>query len=214
MTSRQRTVAALLTVLVVTSGCIGFLTGEEAITVEAEKAVTDQAVAEDGGYELNQSETIAIERNLTFAGVTRQVRVTNWVTTYDKAVEIPLFGRLRLGMFGVISTPAVEIAGEPRNPIGDYDNDQLVALFESRYQQISDVERVSSRQLTVLGKETTVTKYAATTTIQGQEVDVYVHVTKLQHESDFIVALGIYPRQLDGEQDNVLEMMRAIEHPA
>jgi hypothetical protein len=76
------------------------------------------------------------------------------------------------------------------------------------------VERVSSRQITVLGKETTVTKYAAKTTVQGREVDVYVHVTKLQHESDFIVALGIYPRQLDGEQSNILEMMRAIEHPA
>ena len=214
MPNRADAATALLVVLVLTSGCIGFITGQEALELEAQKALTEESVAADAGYELNETRSLVIERNLTFAGVTRQVRVTNWVSTYDKSVEIPVLGEYKLAMFGVISTPAVEVAGEARNPIGDYSNDQLIRLFASRYESLSNTQRVGSQNVTALGTETRVTKYEATTTVQGREIDVYAHVTKLRHESDYVIAVGIYPKLLDGEEQNVLDMMRAIEHPA
>jgi hypothetical protein len=214
MSRRVNGVAALLGVLVLTSGCIGFITGQEALELEADRAMAQESVVDDAGYELNSSDPHVIERNLTFAGVSRQVRVTNYVTTYDKSVAIPVVGDLRLAMFGVISTPAVEIAGEARNPIGDYSNDQLIELFASRYEGLSNTRKVGSQNVTALGTETRVTKYEATTTVQGRQVDVYVHVTKLRHESDYVVAVGAYPKMLDGEEENVLELIRALEHPA
>ncbi|MFB6154808.1 MAG: DUF6517 family protein [Haloferacaceae archaeon] len=214
MPRQTTTVAAVLAVLVLTSGCIGFITGNEALELEAKKAVTDQSVANDAGYELNGSQADSLERNLSFAGVTRKVRVTNWVTTYDKSVDVPVVGSMRLAMFGIVTTPAVDVAGKARNPIGDYSNDRIIRLFASKYDGLSNAHRVGSQNLTVLGTDTEVTKYEATTTVQGRDVEVYAHVTKLRHDSDFVIAVGVYPKMLDGEQQNVFELLRAIEHPA
>jgi hypothetical protein len=116
-------------------------------------------------------------------------------------------------VFSVVSTPAVEIAGQTFNPIGDYSNDELVRLVTDRFGSLSNVERVSSRQVLVRGTETTVTKYAATTTVQGREIDVFVHVTRVRDGDDFLVGVGVYPQALDQESE-ILTLFRAIEHPA
>jgi hypothetical protein len=91
----------------------------------------------------------------------------------------------------------------------------LIGLVQSRYQGLADIEQVNSRNLQILGEQANVTKYSATARLgNDREVDVYVHVTKIRHEEDFIVAVGVYPQQLDNEEDNILEMMRSIEHPS
>jgi hypothetical protein len=116
-------------------------------------------------------------------------------------------------VFSVVSTPAVEIAGQTFNPVGDYSNDRLVQTITDRFGTLSNVDRVSERRIVVSGTETTVTKYAATTTVEGREIDVFVHVTKVRDGEDFLVGVGVYPQQLDQESE-VLTLMRAIEHPA
>lgn len=203
-----------LVLLVLTSGCIGFLTGQEALTFEASTALTDDSVAANAGYERNETRTVSINRTLEAAGQSRQVTVRNKVATYEKSLSLGPLGSAKLGVFALVSSPAVEVAGETLNPVGDYDNDRLVGLFASNYGGLSDVSQVSERTVTTLGSETTVTKYAATATFSGRQVDVYVHVTKVRHESDFVVALGVYPQALSGEESNVLELIRAVEHPA
>jgi hypothetical protein len=65
----------------------------------------------------------------------------------------------------------------------------------------------------VVGTETTVTKYAATTTVRGQQVPVHVHVTKVRSDDDFLVGVGVYPRAVD-QETQILTLLRAIEHPA
>ena len=76
------------------------------------------------------------------------------------------------------------------------------------------IQRVSERNVTIQGTETAVTKFSATATIEGQEVDVFINVTKYRSGDDFVVAVGVYPQQLEGqEESNVLSMMRAIDHP-
>jgi hypothetical protein len=55
---RKRLVAVLmLSVLVVSSGCIGFLTGSEALTFEADIAATAESAASSAGYESNGART-------------------------------------------------------------------------------------------------------------------------------------------------------------
>jgi hypothetical protein len=154
-----------------------------------------------------------VEREFSAAGGTRTVEAANKVTTYEETIDIPLLGSAKLGIFTVVSSPAVEIGGETFNPIGDYSNDRLVRFIASSYDGLDGVERVSQRQITVLGTETTVTKYSATAPFQGEDVDVLVHVTKVRDGEDF-VAFGIYPQRLDGEEENVISMTRAAEHPA
>ena len=203
-----------LVLLVLTSGCIGFLTGEDALQFDAQPARTDESVASDAGYQLNDTRTITTNRTLEAAGQQRTVTVTNRVATYEKSLSLGPLGDAKLGVFAVLSSPAVEVAGETLNPIGDYDNDRLVGLLASNYGGLSDIEQVSNRSIQMLGSDATVTKYAATATFSGRQVDVYIHVTKVRHESDFVVAMGIYPQVLSGEESNVLEMIRAVEHPA
>ncbi|CQR49821.1 hypothetical protein BN996_01296 [Haloferax massiliensis] len=214
MSSRRVVAVLALAALVFTSGCIGFLTGEETLTFESEPAAADATVAANAGYETNGTETFAVNRTLSFGGQERKIAASNHITTYEKTLDLGFFGEARLGSFSVISTPAVEVAGQPRSPIGDYSNDDLIRLVDNRYQGLSDVDPVSSRNVQMLGQTTNVTKYSATARFGGDEVDVYVHVTKVRHNEDFIVAMGLYPQQLDGEEENVLELIRSVEHPS
>nr|WP_058827786.1 DUF6517 family protein [Haloferax sp. Q22] len=214
MTSRRVVAVLALVALVLTSGCIGFLTGEETLTFESQPATADATVAENAGYETNGTETFAVNRTLSFGGQERKIAASNHITTYEKSLDLGFFGEAKLGSFSVISTPAVEVAGQPRNPIGDYSNDDLIRLVDNQYQGLSDVDPVSSRNVQMLGQTTNVTKYSATARFGGQEVDVYVHVTKVQHNEDFVIAIGLYPQQLDGEEENVLELIRSVEHPS
>lgn len=214
MGTRRHLAVAALALLVVSSGCIGVLTGSEALTFEADAATTDESTASEAGYENNGTRTQTIEREFSVAGQSRTVEATNKITTYEKEVEIPVLGSAKVGVFSVISSPAAEVAGQTFNPIGDYSNDRLVQLIASNYGGLEDVERVGDQQLSVLGSETTVSKYSATASFQGQEIDVFAHVTKVRSGDDFVVAVGVYPQRLDGEESNVLSMIRAIDHSA
>ncbi|QIB74640.1 hypothetical protein GL213_07680 [Halogeometricum borinquense] len=214
MTTR-RIVAAVLAVaiLTTTTGCIGFLTGEESLSFAAKPAVVDESAAESAGYVTDGPQTVEVNETVTVAGQERHVVAKNQVTTYEKTLDLTIF-EAKLGMFTVISSPAVEVAGQTMNPIADYSSRQLVGLVETQYQGLSDVNKVSSQTITVQGQETEVTKFAAKATINGERVDVYVHVMKYKDGEDFIVGLGLYPQKLDSEENNIMSMMRAIEHPA
>lgn len=214
MSSRTSVASVAIALLLVSSGCLGFITGSEAKTFEAEWAATGQPAASATGYELNSTRSQPIEREFTVAGQTRTVKVINKITTYQKALDLGPLGERRLGVFAVVSTPAVQLGPETFNPVGDYSNEQLVELLTSQYDGLGDVRKVDERQLTVLGTETTVTKFAGTATFEGAQVDVYVQVTKVRSGDDFVVPVGIYPQALDGEASNVFQLMEALEHPA
>lgn len=210
MTGRRGWTLAVVALLL-SSGCLGALTGGP-ITVSAEPAGTSQAVATDAGYERNGTTSVWVNRTLSVGDVSQEVAVENRVTRYEKALELgPLSAKL--GVFAVVSSPAVEVGGESLNPVGDFSNDRLVRLAGGRYGGLGDVERLDSRTVRTLGTDTNVTRYAAVATVAGQEVDVYVHVTSVRHEGDYVIAIGVYPQLLEGEGENVLAMIRALEHP-
>lgn len=213
MSTRQYAVAAALVLLAVTSGCLGVVTGEEPLTFEADPAATDADVAAQAGYESEGTNAQVVNESVSVAGQTREVEVTTHVTTYRKSFSVPIVGEATLGTFSVVSTPAIEVAGKSFNPIADHDNDQLVEMVTDGYEGVDSSHRVDSRTLTVLGTETNVSKYAGEATFGGQSVDVYIHVTKVHHEGDYVVAVAVYPQQFEGESENAFEMLRAVGHP-
>ena len=196
------------------SGCLEFVTGERAAVFEADPAATDEDVAADAGYRTDGPRELPVERSFGVAGESRTVRVVNQVTTYEKRLPLPLVEDPKLGVFSVVSSPSVEAAGEELNPVGDYSNDRLLEMIGSSYGGFRDTERVSSREETVLGTETTVAKYTARAPVDGTSLEVYTHLTRVRHEGDYVVALGVYPRRFVDEESNVLRMTRAIIHPA
>jgi hypothetical protein len=196
-----------------TSGCIGFLAGGESLEFVADPARTDEAAADAAGYELNSTASPTVDRTVEAAGQSRTVEVTNRIATYERSFDLGLLGEAKLGVFAVVSSPAVEVAGRSFNPLADADNGDLVGMIGGRYAGLSADDPVSSRRVRSLGTETEVTKFAGTASVDGREIEVFVHVTKVRDGDDFVVAVGIYPRRID-QSGAVVELIRALEHPA
>lgn len=200
--------------VLLTSGCLGFVTGEESYSETADPAKTDEETSKDTGYELESVKEQTAEEEFEIAGETRTVEANNWVSTYEKSFEMPILGEAKTGVFAVVSTPAFEIAGQTLNPIADYSNAELVELLASQYDDLTVREEVGTDELSIQGSTVEVSKFDAAATFQGEDLDVFVHVGSLRNEDDFLVPLGIYPQDRESEEEpNVVKLMEAIEHP-
>lgn len=209
--TRRTTVAVVLAVLVVSSGCLGILSGP--VTFSASKATPgDQALQETGYEESNVSKT-TISRTFSVADQSKEVEVTNWIAMYERTVSIAGIGEQRAAVFSTFSTPEVEVLGKTFNPIDDYSDQDLARQSQQQYGGLSIGDTVGERAVTVLNQSTTVTKFEGQASLQGgQSVDVYVHITKVKHEGDIVVAVAIYPQQLDGEQQRVDTLLTGLQH--
>jgi len=49
-------------------------------------------------------------------------------------------------------------------------------------------------------------------TLAGSAVDVFVHVTKVQHEGDFVVVVAVYPQRFPDEESAVFTLLSGLQH--
>lgn len=211
--TRRAVAALLLAGLMLTSGCIGFLTGGEALYFDSQSVSETDAAKRDTGYTLQRQGATNLTRTFTVAGQERNVTVTNHYAEYARTADAPLFGDTKVSRFSVFATPQVEIAGQgPFNPVSRMSNRELVGRLQQQYSSIEDVSFVSNRTVTMLGQETTVSKYDATATMEGgTTVDVHIHITKVQTEGDFVVAAAVHPTKVD-EQQEIDRMLEGVQH--
>lgn len=209
----RRTVLGGLTAgLAATSGCIGFVTGDRSLAFESDPAHVSEDALSDTGYERAERRSPTLSREFTVAGQTREVEVTNHLDLYEKAVDLGAIGRQKVALFALFSSPQIEIAGQTFNPIDKLSTRELLEQFQSRYEGLSIDGKVGSETVETLGTEVTVEKLDGSVTMQGQQVDVYLHVTRFEHGDDFLVGLGSYPQQLSDEAENVRSLISGIEH--
>ena len=186
--------------------------GDPAEFAAGTATVADDTLAETG-YELNDVSDRTLSREFEVAGSTREVRVTNTVAEYDKAVE--LFGEnYQAAVFAALATPQVEVLGEAFNPVEDLSPDERADLIADRYEGVSNLERGSQYATEVLGSDAEVVVYAADGEIEGTGVSVELefHVgDPVAAGSDFVVPLAAYPAVF-GDGENVRSMMNGIEH--
>ncbi|WP_255150279.1 DUF6517 family protein [Halorarius halobius] len=213
--SRRRAVLAFgLVALLVTSGCIGFITGSEELSFDAEPVAVSDSATQEAGYDQLRREANTINRTFSVAGQERTVTATNQYAEYGRSVDRPLFGDQRVAQFTAFATPQVEVAGQTLNPVSNLNNRELVLRLQQQYQSLENVRFESNRTQTVLSSEATVSKFRADATLQGgQEVEVFVHITKVKHEGDYVIAVAVHPTQID-EQGRVNTMLGGLEHPA
>lgn len=197
---------------VAASGCIGFLTGSEPLSFEATKATLSRAALDETGYEEDRVRDDSITRSFSAAGQEREVEVTNWIATYDRTLELGSLGEQELAVFAVLATPQVRVLDRTFNPVGDMSNRELLQHLQGRYEGFSVGSRVDTAAMSVLGEDASVEKFVATATFSGGKVDLFVHVTNVAHGSDYVVPIGVYPRQLPDEQDRVFRLYRGIQH--
>lgn len=211
---KRATAALLLAGLLLTSGCLGFLTGQEALQFQSGQATVSQQAQADAGYEKAREDDQVVTRTFETANQTREVEVTNHVVEYKRQVSLPVLGTQELARFTVLATPKVTIAGQgPFNPVGDLSNRELAEQLQEKYETVQNVQLESNRTVTVLGEETRVSKFAAEAQIQGgQTADVYLHLAQAETEDDFVVMVAVYPQDLDGEQQNVDRLLEGVQH--
>lgn len=209
MTRRLAVVA--LCVLLTTTGCLGVLTGDETLSFEASAAAVDATALESANYQQYRADAETVAREFSAAGQTREVTVTNRVRGYNRTLALGPLGERDLGRFVVVSSPAVEVAGETFNPVGDWSNRRLVSELADSYEGLDDAEFESNRTVAALGADRTVSAFTGTSTVAGQEVDVRVHVTTVRHGEDFVVALAVHPEAVD-EEDRVDTLVAGLRH--
>lgn len=213
----RRTIpAALLVLLVLSTGCIGFITGSEPQSFEAKPAAVGGDAASSAGYQETSGPTAqTVNRTFSAGGESRTVQVTNYLTEYRKTVDAGPLGSADAAVFAVVSTPKVEVLGQTFNPVGDVNESELARMAQSKYDGFSVGEKQGSTTVDALGSETEVAKFAGRATVAGEaSVDVYVHVARIETGDDYLVVVAVYPQLLSGEDENVFSMVRNLEHPA
>lgn len=216
MHTRRQLIGALAgTGVIATSGCLGILTGEEAYEESASPVRASDSASEETGYELESVEAQEIEETREIAGQERTVVAKNWIATYQKTLDHPILGETETGVFAAVSTPAFEIAGQTMSPVNDYSNRELVDLLASQYEQLEVNEEVATNSRSTLGSSVEISKFDATATFNGQEIDIYVHAGSLRDGDDFVIPVGIYPQQReDAEEPNIVTLIESLNHPA
>lgn len=210
--TRRAMLGGVAAALTATAGCVGVLTGDEPLEFTAEPATVSASALDSTGYELDAEESPTIDEEFTVAGQTREVTVTNRLTSYVKSVDFGPVGSIEAAMFAVFSTPQIEIASKTFNPIGEMSNRQLLEQMASQYDGLTIGDSVDTRDVSMLGQTVTVERYEATTTYQDQEVPIYLLLTRVQHDEDFVVTVGGYPRRVSGEESNVYTLIENVEH--
>lgn len=210
---RRRLIALVLVGLLVTTGCLGFITGDQAASFESEPVAVSDAARSDAGYQEVRIESTTETRTFSAAGQSRKVKVTNHVAEYGRSAQLAVLTDQQVARFTVLSTPKVQVLNRSFNPVADMSNRELAQQLQQSYDSISDVTPVGDRTVESLGAGRTVTKFeASATTVGGQQTDVYLHIATFAHGEDFIVVVAVYPQQLDGEQSRVDTLVGGIQH--
>ncbi|SFC00313.1 hypothetical protein SAMN05444422_103445 [Halobiforma haloterrestris] len=225
---RRQFVAALASGGVVASaGCLGDLL-EEVTTVSASPAIVPESVATEVGYDYRGTEESV--RTESVAGET--VEVTNYASEYVRTIDLPLdpFGGgeddgeddgntdgVEAGVFGLLTTPEVSVAGENFNPVGDMNRAEIAERVQDRYGELEvGDDPVGRRSVPVLGDTTTVETFEGEATIQEVTIDVVVDVARPDRGGDHLVVVGVYPDETgfdrEAEAERIDTLIEAIEH--
>jgi hypothetical protein len=214
--TRRRLLAGTGTVGIASlAGCsaVDFVLGNDSLSFEAAPAVVSEPTLSESPYTESKRTSDTITRTFEAAGQSRDVEVTNRIAEYDRRISI-LGQEYRWAMFTVLSTPKVEVLGNAFNPVADMSTDDLVAMIQSRYEQIGNVERDSTRSVEMLGESAEVVRYRAEGrfTEADARIDLTLHITNaVPVGEDFVVCFGVHPRQLD-ETDEINQLLGGVEH--
>ena len=209
---RRAFLGGLASGLLATGGCLGVVAGDQPLAFASDPAVVGDDALSETGYELAARQSPALSREVTVAGQTREVTVTNHAAVYERSIDLGPLGRRKAAGFALVTTPRIEVAGRAFNPVGELSTERLLREFGSRLGGLTVGERAGADSVTALGAGVTVEKYVGTATVEGREMEVSVHAARFEHGGDYVIAAGAYPRHLDGEAENVLALVTGIEH--
>ncbi|WP_227134839.1 DUF6517 family protein [Halorubellus salinus] len=209
MESTRSVGVVALVLVVVTSGCIGFVTGEEALVYQANEVSVDADAKTATGYERQLREELTVNQTVS----DRRIEVNNWYLRYEKYDDI---AEETTGVLAVVSTHRVDVFGHTTNPYANMSYGGLLANltadYDTAFGNLENARFVENKTATVLGKEARVGVFATTTTFGGEEVEVKLYVTRVRHGDDIVLAIGGHPTKLPAGEQEILAMIEGIQH--
>ena len=100
MTSYRRALAVVVVCVGVSAGCLGFLTGTQALEFSANETVVSDAALEETGYQEAGNQTVRNVVQVGLAGQQRQVNLTSYLYTYNRSVSARDLNASGFGAFG------------------------------------------------------------------------------------------------------------------
>ncbi|AFZ74913.1 DUF6517 family protein [Natronobacterium gregoryi] len=197
------------------AGCLDAL--GDVTTHTASPAAVPDSVATEAGYEYRgTAETVETE-----SIASQTVEVTNYVSEYARTVDLPLdrlADGIEAGVFGLVTTPRLSVAGEAFNPVADASRTELVDLVQNQYDDLVVADEPTNRRtLETLEQSITVDSFEGEASLLGDyDVDIFVDVTRLDHDGDHLVLVGIYPdfQGVDrgAERERIDVLLQGVEH--
>lgn len=217
--SRTTLATVLLISLLLTAGCLSFITGSSPLEVAAEDVRVSDSALTESQYELLRDENIGFNSTVSVADQERTVRASNHLKVYQRETGgefVPIEVDVPLTRLMVLSTPKAEVAGETMNPLGQKSTSEILEWLAQNSESkgtLSDLQMESNRSVQSLGEKRTISTFSAIMDVQGADVPVTVHTATFAHEDDFITVLSVHPEQLD-EQQRIDRIIENLEHPA
>jgi len=204
-------VLVALVLALVPAGVLGLVVSDSA-TLDAATATPDNGTLNDTGYELNDTDTVTVERQFTVAGQDRTVVVNNPQRVYRKPVAV---GNRTVtgGVFATASTPAITVAGTPRNPIAEESHRELLGRFQSNLGVADNAtfENVTTHDAVMLGRQTSVTQFETNLSVGGERREFAIYVTRARAGGDIVVAIGGHPTAFADERVAIMRLIYAVE---
>jgi hypothetical protein len=208
---------ALVALVVLVPSSLLALVYSSSAEFEAQPATAQGDNFTAGEYEQVGQEELVVEEQRAVLGQTKTIVTTNYVTDYERSIEVQRES-FDGAVFTLVSTPAIEVAGNPLNPLAGMSHQELLSEFggelEGDYAGLNDLEKVDEHDGVVQGKPTTVSQFAMTVERDGEEITVYLYVGTVRSGDDIVVAVGGHPAPFAQERASIFELMAGVEHPS
>ena len=176
-----------------TAGCMGEMI-EGATTFSAVPAIVEEDALEAAGYAERGTDWEVEQREFH----NQTVEVRNHLSEYRRTIDLPVADALEAGIFAVIASPEVGVAGEDVNPLEEAEDEEIAERVQQGYDELTIGDEVESRTVdSLMTVEVTTYEGEATLLEAGEagdlELSVFVDVGSFKHEDDHLVMIGIYP---------------------
>lgn len=200
----------VIVVALVPTSILGLVVNDSA-SFDGTPAMPDDETLGETGYELNDSSTVTVERQVS---QTKTISVNNPQRVYRKYITVQN-RTITGGVFATASTPKVTVAGSSRNPIAQESHREILDRFRSNLNAGGDdvtFENTTTHDAVLVGSRTTITEFRANISVGGEKRNFAIYVTKAQANSDIVVAIGGHPTAFADERPAIMRLIYAVKH--
>ncbi|ADJ15077.1 DUF6517 family protein [Halalkalicoccus jeotgali] len=207
---RRTFTVGLLAALGATSGCLGFVRGEDALAFEAVGARPSEGALAETDYRHAHTGVEPLSETIEIGERTREVELTNVVAEYGRDVDLGALGTLPAATFAVLATPQFEVLGRTFHPGERVDPRRLVSELDSTYDAVSVGEELEEWSLTVFDERVDVSTFEGRITIERTEIDARVHVGTASNDDDLVIFAGAHPTAIGDERTAIARLAGSL----